>query len=197
MRDFEILVAQTIGFLSLWAVIDRHVRQHGPIPQARTFTLVNSWFYSAVSFVLFCLIMSPSHEATVRHLFHASKFYEYVDVLGVRAGGGDVDLHFGFHHLTTPYLSYVRVVLHSQGWRVLASLNTLHHGFMYAYFGGAVFLRRVLVVTGSAQLVVGICGEIVLLRRIESKVMWPHVVGLSLLSAYLVLWVRDVRMRRR
>ncbi|KAI5464949.1 hypothetical protein BGZ63DRAFT_421938 [Mariannaea sp. PMI_226] len=199
-ESIEFVVAQTVGFVTIWIAIDGYVRRYGPIIQARKFTLINSWVYSAFSFWLFYRILSPTHEANARTLYHASKLYEYVDVLGVRAGGGDIDLHFGFHHLTTPYLSYVRVVLHSEGWRVLASLNALHHGFMYAYFGGAGFLRQTLMVTGSMQLAVGICGEAVMLQRkwgVEGQLLWPHVTGLCFLSAYMVLWVREVKMKWR
>ncbi|KAF7554555.1 hypothetical protein G7Z17_g2858 [Cylindrodendrum hubeiense] len=194
------MVGQTIIFVATWIAIDRYVSQHGPIAQARNLTLINSWVYSAASFALLFFILSPYHDETARRIYHASKFYEYVDVLGVRAGGGVIDLHFGFHHLTTPYLSYVRVTLHSDGWWVLASLNTLHHGLMYAYFGGAGFLRRALEGTGTMQLAVGIGGEAWMLwGRLgkENQAVWPHAVGLGLLGAYLVLWVRDVRMRRR
>lgn len=194
------MIGQTFIFVITWIAIDHYVSRHGPIAQAKAFTLINSWAYSTASFILLFLILSPSHDETARRLYHASKFYEYVDVLGVRAGGGTIDLHFGFHHLTTPYLSWARVALHSDGWWVLASLNTLHHGLMYAYFGGAGFLRRALEGTGTMQLAVGIGGEAWMLWERwgkEGAAVWPHVVGLGLLSAYLVLWVRDVRMRRR
>ncbi|KAH7159730.1 hypothetical protein B0J13DRAFT_539523 [Dactylonectria estremocensis] len=194
------MVCQTLLFVAAWKGVDFYVSRHGPIARARKFTLLNSWIYSAASFALMILIASPSLEKTARGLYHASKFWEYVDVLGVRAGGGLIDLHFAFHHLTTPYLSYVRVILHSDGWRVLAILNTLHHGLMYAYFGGAGLLRPALEVTGTAQLVVGIGGEAWMLWKRLGKadeVVWPHAVGLGLLSAYLVLWVRDVRKRRQ
>lgn len=199
-QDTSFMVGQTLIFITIWIAIDRYVSRHGPIPQARTFTQINNWAYSAASFILLFLIISASHDEIARRLYHASKFYEYLDVLGVRAGGGTIDLHFAFHHLTMPYLSYVRVVLHSDGWWVLAILNTLHHGLMYAYFGGAGFLRQALEATGTMQLVVGIGGEVWMLWGKwgkEDAAMWPHAVGLGLLSAYLVLWVRDVRMRRR
>ncbi|OBT92629.1 hypothetical protein VE01_09811 [Pseudogymnoascus verrucosus] len=98
-----LMLSQSALFITLWLTVRRHVSLHGPIPGARTLTTINSWFY------------------------HASKFYEYVDILNVLASGGEIDLHFGVHHLTTMYMTYARVLHHSEGWCVFAALNTAHH----------------------------------------------------------------------
>lgn len=191
---------QTATFVSVWAAIHRHVTRHGPITVARKVVLVNSWFYSLASAALLALMFIPRYQDTARKLYHASKFYEYVDILGVRAGGGDIDLHFAVHHLTTPYLTYVRVLHYSHGWRVVAALNAFHHVLMYAYFGGAGFLRPALPVTGTIQLLVGLGGEAWIWwhKKIDGEQpLWPHEFVLGLLTLYLVLWIRDLKEKAK
>lgn len=191
------MLLQSLVFISCWSAVSRYVSSNGPIPHARTLIWLNSWLYAAASLALLAAINSP-YQDEARYLYHYSKFYEYIDILLVRGTGGSIDLHFGFHHLTTPYLTHFRVRQHSQGWQVFASLNALHHAFMYAFFGGAGAFRRVLPYTGTAQLVVGILNELFVLRQSEEAHLpqWPNVCTILLLSAYLVLWVRDLRARR-
>lgn len=197
---YQLMVLQTAVFVTLWAAVHRKVSRHGPISYVRTFTRVNSWLYSAASLALTVLILSPQDELA-RCLFHASKFYEYVDVLLVRASGAEIDLHFAVHHLTTPWLTFVRVVRHGDGgWRPFAALNAFHHVLMYAYFGGADIFRPALPVTGTAQLIAGLAAETWLIRTkflSGEGLVWPNAFGLGLLSAYLVLHVRDLRIKAR
>ncbi|KAG8422785.1 hypothetical protein J3459_010070 [Metarhizium acridum] len=160
--------------------------------------MLNSWFYSLASAVLLGLMFVPQHEHVATRIYHLSKFYEYVDVLGVRAGGGEIELHFAVHHLTTPYLTYVRVLYYSQGWKVVAAPNAFHHVLMYAYFGGAGALRSVLPVTGTIQLLLGLGGEAWLLwkKRVGwEQPLWPHEFAISLFSIYFVLWLRELRQK--
>lgn len=191
------MILQSLGFIGCWSAVSHYVSSNGSIPQARTLIRLNSWVYAAASLALLAAINSP-YQDEARYLYHYSKFYEYIDILLVRSVGGSIDLHFGFHHLTTPYLTYFRVLQHSQGWHVFASLNALHHAFMYAYFGGASVFRRVLPYTGTAQLVIGIVNEGAVLSwsREQGLPQWPNVFTILLLSAYLVLWTRDLRARR-
>ncbi|SPO01664.1 uncharacterized protein DNG_04337 [Cephalotrichum gorgonifer] len=159
---------------------------------------VDVQLYAIASLILLVLILTPSLESHARGLYHASKFYEYVDIFNVRASGGVIDLHFGFHHLTTPYLTFIRVVQHSEGWKPFAALNAFHHGLMYAYFGGVEFTRPVLPWTGALQLVVGILVEAWVVReRLASGQgpLWPNVASGCILSAYLVLSTRELRLR--
>jgi hypothetical protein len=190
------LFLQTALFVSVWTLVHRHVAKHGPIAAARGAVRFNSWFYALASAALLVLILTPKFQHVASHLYHASKFYEYVDIIGVRASGGDIDLHFAVHHLTTPYLTYARVLHNSQGWQLVAALNALHHVLMYAYFGGAGFLRPALPVTGTIQLLVGLGGEMWVSWEKSANMepfLWPHGFVLGLLSIYLVLWIRDVR----
>ncbi|KAL1960750.1 hypothetical protein VTO42DRAFT_6580 [Malbranchea cinnamomea] len=181
--DIGAMFAQSATFIILWVSINHHVSQYGPLPHAFTCLKINDRTYALASLVLLILIIlahqDPYHyEDLARTAYHYSKFYDYIYVLSVRASGGEIGLHFGVHHLTTPYLTFFRVMRHSQGWVVFAALNAFHHVLMYAYFGGLGIVRPILPWTGGLQLVVGILREI-------------------LLSTYFVLFVRDLRLEWR
>ncbi|KAJ6437860.1 NADPH2:quinone reductase [Purpureocillium lavendulum] len=193
-----LMILQTLVFVAAWVVVDRYVKTRGPIALVRSITLLNSRFYALASAALLAMMLRPAYQDTARLLFHASKFYEYIDVLGVRAAGGEIGLHFAIHHLTTPYLTYFRVLSNHEGWQIVAGLNAFHHVLMYAYFGGAAGLRPALPVTGTLQLAVGIVGELWILTRKtmhHEAPLWPNVLTLGLLGTYLVFWLRDLRAR--
>lgn len=198
-RPITLMISQSLVFILTYLSLHFFVSRHGPIRGASTLIKINSWFYSAASLTLFILMLFPSHDLLARRLYHASKFYEYVDILNVRAAGGSIDLHFGFHHLTTPYLTYSRVLEHSASWRPFAMLNAFHHTLMYAFFGGAAGLRSLLPWTGCLQLLVGIAVEGWLVRgRMRSEEdAGPNWLAGCLLTAYLVLFTRDLVLRSR
>jgi hypothetical protein len=110
------------SFLIARFIIHR-VKNHRPIRVARTIMKYNSIIYSAFSLVLFfgilasfwvdisstpnlslrTLICSPSTsnlDQRLRYTYHASKFYEYIDIFNVLAVGSVVNTHFWFHHFT-------------------------------------------------------------------------------------------------
>jgi len=193
-----LMFLQTAIFVIAWVSVKHHVAKNGPIRQARTVTKINSWVYAAAAFGLMVITLLPSYDAVGRQLYHYSKFYEYIDILAVLASGGAIDLHFGFHHLTTPYFTFFRVLQHSDGWQVFGAANAFHHMLMYAYFGGASFLRPLLDTTGSIQLLAGITTDLwIAYRKMGSggEPIWPNLFGAGLLTAYLVLWFRDLRIR--
>jgi hypothetical protein len=194
---FILMLVQSLIFIAAWLAIHSHVSRHGPIAGARTFTKYNSIFYSTASAILLFLILSSAHERLAKTLYHASKFYEYVDVLGVRAGGGEIGLHFGVHHLTTPYLTFFRVLQDSEGWQIFTALNAFHHVLMYAHFGGLVSMRRVLLITGGVQLMVGIAVDVFLVSMRmwngSGLPLWPNMLSITLLSTYLVLWLDELK----
>jgi hypothetical protein len=202
-RDFMVL--QTILFLTTWFTLHLLTVYNGPYPSISTLTKYNSRFYSLVSFVLLLLIISPfpSHEPLAREGYHLSKIYEYVDIFGVVAAGGTVDLHFGFHHTTTVWLTWVRVLPEgdNDGWKWFAAANATHHVLMYAYFGGwnGERVRRTLLVTGQAQLVVGMVADVVVAwgRWQRGEEMWRMGVSGGLLGAYMVLSLREMAQRER
>jgi hypothetical protein len=190
----------TYVYHCVWALTRCHVLQHGPIPQARMFTKINSRLYSASSLLFIFIALSLNHQDFAKRLYHFSKFWEYVDVLGVRASGWIIDLHFGFHHLVTPYMTFFRILHNSEGWLSMALPNAFHHVLMYAFFGGVSFLQPILPITGSIQLLFGLGMDIRLLaRKIVSgaEPIWPHFFGTELLGVLLTLWIRDLGIRAR
>ena len=201
----------TIVFVSLWLLVSLCVRYGILQPYVNAIRYVikcNSWLYSAASLVLLITMVSTSDEnegtgnspSTLRYAYHLSKFYEYLDVLFVRATCVPIDLHFGFHHLTTPYLTLIRVVQSSSSWRIGAMLNAAHHVLMYAFFGGAQILRPALPWTGTLQLVVGLTIESILIRNNwmmgDGRPVWPNITTACLLFSYLILFTRDLILRR-
>lgn len=201
------VVMSTVIFVSVWIAVAQHTRQRGPNTAARLLIKANSYFYSFVSLLLFLYIVQSKStkewsNSGAGYLYHLSKFWEYIDIILVTATRGTIDLHFAFHHLTTPYLTYVRVIRYAEGgtWKGFAALNTLHHVLMYAFFGGWNFLRPALPFTGCLQLVAGILVEIWEIQRKFTKTekndgIWPHLVTGGLLACYLILFIRDLRMR--
>lgn len=193
-----LMLLQTCLFVMAWYYLHRHVESHGPIRGAARVTTINSRVYAIFSLCLFFIIISPNHEPLARRLYHASKFYEYVDVFNVRASGGKIDLHFGFHHLTTCYLTFARVVHDSRGWKPFAALNALHHALMYAYFGGMQLPRPALPWTGAFQLIVGIVADVQVAREkmeMNEENVWTNVFSGCLLATYLILSTRELLLR--
>jgi len=196
------MVMQSGLFATTWAILQRHMRARGGRPHtlAQQTTKLNSRLYAAASLLLLVSIII-SDRPTAGRLYHASKFYEYVDILNVVASGGAVDLHFGFHHLTTPWLTFFRV-LGSGGdggsWRWFAACNAAHHVLMYAYFGGWAGVRPVLDYTGVGQLVVGITVEVwEVFAPARRGAAAQHVFAGGLLACYLVLSLREMTLRRK
>ncbi len=201
------MALQSLLYLTLWQTTTHLVQRHGPSTTiAPLFTKLNSRLYSLLSLLLFLLIiLSPSqHDSLARTLFHLSKFYEYIDLLGVAAAGSTIDLHFGFHHLTTPWLTFVRVLSAEgcEGWRWFGAANTAHHGLMYAYFGGwqAPWVREVLLWTGQVQLGIGMVADgWVVGKKLGDGggigEVWRFLVSGALLGVYWVLQRREMRLR--
>jgi hypothetical protein len=216
------LLTFTLLSTTTWLSLHIYVRHYGPISVARRIIKVNSWIYTIVSLLMFLLVIAaPSSPtgpgtgttkeyhhlfpaASTRYIYHLSKFYEFLDIFLVCAAGSPINLHFAFHHLTTPYLTFVRFLPDREGWRPFAAANTIHHVLMYAYFGGASLLRPILPVTGTLQLVVGIVVDLVVgvgMYRTSHEddgdgLCWPYFASAGLLGVYLVLHVRDLRARR-
>ncbi|KAK9345906.1 hypothetical protein V1522DRAFT_405707 [Lipomyces starkeyi] len=208
------ILCPTVVFVTTAAFIRSRVLSHGPLPMSSTLIKFNNRFYGAVSlWFLFTILLShmtasysanslfwllPT-DADRRYAYHLSKFYEYIDILLVLANGGQVALHFGFHHLTTPVLTYVRVLKHHQGWELFATLNALHHVLMYSYFGGISAFRPILKWTGTLQLVMGILAEIrmIWVKLADGEVVWPNMIASLLLVCYMMLFVREIKMEGR
>ncbi|KAK9371803.1 uncharacterized protein V1513DRAFT_454445 [Lipomyces chichibuensis] len=205
------ILCPTVVFVTTAIFVRGRVLSHGPLPMTSTLIKFNNRLYGLASlwFLLTILLsrMTASYsdssllwllptDGDRRYAYHLSKFYEYIDILLVLANGGQVALHFGFHHLTTPVLTYVRVLKHHEGWELFATLNALHHVLMYLYFGGISAFRPILRWTGTLQLVMGILAEIriIWVKLANGEVVWPNMIAGFLLSCYMMLFVREIRM---
>ncbi|KAK1749570.1 hypothetical protein QBC47DRAFT_395664 [Echria macrotheca] len=195
-----VMVLQTTLFLTAWLTIYLLIQLYGPYPVISSLTRYNSRIYSFLSLLLLLLILSP-YETLAREAYHLSKIYEYIDIFGVVAAGGHVGLHFGFHHTTTVWLTFVRVLPEgeNEGWRWFAAANAAHHVLMYAYFGGwnGELMRRVLVVTGLVQLGLGMVVDAVVAwgRWYGLGGWWRMAVSGALLGGYMVLSLMEMRQR--
>ncbi|KAH8903550.1 hypothetical protein BR93DRAFT_190265 [Coniochaeta sp. PMI_546] len=187
---------QTLIFIVIWVLLRRHVATLGPLPAARRFSKFHNILYSTFNIALLVFILLPPADSDflARRIYHITKTYEYMDILTVCASGSPIALHFAVHHLTTPWLSLCRVLYNSDGWRIGAVLNVFHHIIMYAYFGGLTTVRRVLPVTGMAQLLIGLVVEVIVARKkiLDEREVWPNVLAMTLALTYLGLFVREL-----
>jgi hypothetical protein len=155
-----------------------------------------------------------------RYFYHLSKFYEYNDTFLFIAQGNEMGLHFAIHHLTTPWYTTYRVLRDYEGWWIFALLNSGHHVFsksrrtgilstmsflltvtvvVYGYFAGATWTKPILVWTRNIQLIAGILTDVFLIRKktLTGEDVFGHWVGAVLLTTYLFLHRREVRMMER
>ncbi|KAL2863185.1 uncharacterized protein BJX67DRAFT_384930 [Aspergillus lucknowensis] len=207
LGTFSVLSAST------WLLIHLYVRTNGPIPGTRAVIKANSWFYATMSLLMLIATLTTTTTPNntddddnkafpVRYTYHVSKFYEFLDILLVAASGGHIGLHFGFHHLTTPYLTFFRFLNNPAGgsWRVFAALNTFHHVLMYAYFGGAQVVRPFVPWTGGLQLIASVAVDVVVVWERYGGGgggggdIWPYVFSACLVGTYFGLYLRDLRM---
>ncbi|KAK9319837.1 ELO family [Lipomyces orientalis] len=205
------IVYPTAAFATVAVLLRRYIQSHGAFPIAPVLIKFNSRLYAGISLWFFLTILFSRTtssqslgrgyvnwllptETSRRCAYHLSKFYEYLDIFLVLANGGQVALHFTFHHLTTPILTYVRVLQHHEGWEIFAALNALHHALMYAYFGGVSAFRPLLRFTGVLQLVIGILVEIriIFARLAVGGIVWPNIMAATLLVCYMVLFIREM-----
>jgi hypothetical protein len=217
MTSVPAVILATGMFLFLWSTLKRYVERHGPLSFAPRTTRLNSQLYSVFSLGLAGLFVNDVFDfcgeassttggvesrlytlssADLAYVYHLSKFYEYVDVFNLVVGGHPIGPHMAFHHLTTPVLTYFRVP-NASDWQPFAFFNCFHHFWMYAYFGGASWFRRVLPVTGWLQLVVGIGVDAYRLVTAEGGREDPGVfsgaVSILLLTRYAMLFQEELR----
>lgn len=132
--------------------------------------------------------------ADLAHMYHVSKFYEYVDVFNLVGQGTAIGPHMAFHHLTTPFYTYFRVLNASQ-WQVFAFCNCVHHFFMYAYFGGVGLFRPILPVTGWIQLAAGIAVDVFycVSEGKEAPETRNRAIGIMILARYAMLFYEELK----
>lgn len=210
MTSLQAVILATGPFVFLWSTLRGYVERHGPLSLslARHTTRLNNQLYAVFSLGLAGLILNdmlPSggtkrietfglSSSDLAYVYHLSKFYEYVDVFNLVAAGHPIGPHMAFHHLTMPFLTFFRV-LHATTWEVFALLNCLHHFFMYAYFGGVFWFRRVLPVTGWLQLAAGIGIDVYYLvtNGREAPEAFNRAVSVLLLTRYALLFYEELK----
>jgi hypothetical protein len=211
------VVTSTATYVLVWKLIHVRVKQYGPVKYANIVLHRHSCVQVIVSFALLLLILlslAPLnvHSTTVlqiiqandaflpRYSLHCSRFFEYLDIIFFVASGNTPDAHFVFHHLTTPYLTYFRVMNDYELWQVFTGLNGVHHVLMHLFFAGVTCTQAVLPWTRYIQLIVGIACDLYIGRTrmmVGDKACTGYAVSAALLSCYLVLLTRELRARRQ
>ncbi|KAK4240533.1 hypothetical protein C8A03DRAFT_41951 [Achaetomium macrosporum] len=196
---------QSLLYLSVWGLTSLLVRVYGP---SKTIAPIHG-IQQPLLFPRLPFPILP--HPLLRTLYHLSKFYEYLDILSVTAAGGAINLHFAFHHLTTPWLTFVRVLPDDppgchEGWRWFAAANAAHHVLMYAYFGGlgqTQLVREVLFWAGEVQFCIGMLadGWVVWERLVVEgegvQELWRFLVSAGLLGTYWILNRSELREKER
>jgi GNS1/SUR4 family len=129
-------------------------------PLAKSAHRVNNNVYALFSALLclsFIVVRNPESQHTLGYVYHLSKFHELLDIYLFLLSGYIPNSHFAIHHATTPLMTADSVISQAgTEWRWPAITNTIHHFFMYSFFGGRSEFRLVFPITGTAQLLVGI-----------------------------------------
>jgi hypothetical protein len=218
LTTFTEELAWTGVFAALWVAMRLRVLKSGPMRNAASILHLHTCAQVAVSLYLLTvtlLSLAPTARSSTgsygkvlqairkddaflpRYSYHLSKFYEYLDIILFVADGGKVDLHFGFHHLTTPYLTFFRILTGYEGWQLFAALNAAHHVLMYAFFAGLTATHPLLPYTRYIQLIVGLLWEgWIVWHKGSGRSVQPNVVAILLLTCYLIFLAREIRLRR-
>ena len=169
-------------------------RRRRGFPLAKSVQRINNNAYAIFSLIL-CLYLvlplQPEFQQKLGYIYHLSKFYEAVDIYLFLLSGYFPNAHFAVHHLTTPALTADSVIDQPVAdWRLPAILNAIHHFFMYSFLGGRQKFRKILPITGTTQLVVGIwkAGAIVMKTGGERGI-----IAVSLYLVYAVLYAKELR----
>ncbi|KIW19272.1 hypothetical protein PV08_03566 [Exophiala spinifera] len=203
LTSLQSVILSSGPFVFFWSTLRGYIERYGAFPFARTTTRLNSQAYSVVSLVLAYLILNDVyhfHEirgiksSVLAYVYHLSKFYEYIDVFNLVANGQSIGPHMAFHHITTPFLTFFRV-LNASDWQLFAFLNCFHHFWMYAYFGGVSAFRPILPVTGWLQLAAGIAldARYLVLNGMKAPESRNRSIAILLLTRYAMLFYEELR----
>lgn len=150
-------------------------------------------------FSIFYLLYWQTYAEELVFLFYMSKMYEFLDLVLVVLTHNEqvVGAHFRVHHITTA--SVVWASFYAQHDKALTAVhmlpiltNTIHHMFMYLYFGGVTRFRKLMPFTGTIQLVVGVL--VVLLSMWEKQQTGlQDLYVLCMYAIYLTCQIRDVK----
>ncbi|OQV05936.1 hypothetical protein CLAIMM_10588 [Cladophialophora immunda] len=203
LTSLQSVILTTGPFVFLWSTLKGYVARNGPFAVARPITRLNSQVYALFSLGLAYLILNDVfhfhdleqvQSADLAYVYHLSKFYEYIDVFNLVAAGTAINPHMAFHHITTPFLTYFRV-LNATDWQLFAFLNCLHHFWMYAYFGGVSSFRPILRVTGWVQLIAGIGLDVYYFATHGQGAPEARnrAIGLMILTRYAMLYYEEIK----
>ncbi|ORX40098.1 hypothetical protein BD324DRAFT_616250 [Kockovaella imperatae] len=206
LLDLRSIVTTTVILATIQRGLAAFVARQGKSTIAKSLLKVHASIYSCICLCLVFTSLVPESKwptwiagnlPDAGYIYHYSKFYEYTDVVLVTLLGYEMDWHWGFHHPTTPYLTYARCVICPDGgsWRIFAAMNSFHHWLMYAAFAGYTFGRPYMGYTGLSQLTVGVIIEVYrgYLKFAQGgglQEIWPHGVAGTLLFIYWVFFVR-------
>ena len=206
LTSLQSVLLTTGPFVFFWSTLRRYVSRNGALSFARPLTLLNSQLYALFSLALGYFILNDVfhlHEdilgvrlktSDLAYIYHLSKFYEYIDVFNVVAAGSEVGPHFAFHHITTPVLTYFRV-LNASDWQLFTFLNCFHHSLMYSYFAGVASLRPILPLTGWLQLGAGIALDVYYCATHgrDGPETTNRAISIMLLTRYAMLFYEELK----
>jgi GNS1/SUR4 family len=195
---------------SLWSTIQIHIffilvglglnafmkfRSRQGFAPAKSAHILNNNIYAIFSALLcLALLFDPDSQLKLGYIYHFSKFYESLDIYFFLLSGSIPNAHFAVHHATTPFITADSVIGHSSAeWRWPAITNTLHHFFMYSFFGGRSEFRIVLPITGTAQLLVGVWKAGTMAVETSGE---KGSIALVLYVVYAMLYVKELRDTR-
>jgi hypothetical protein len=151
--------------------------------------------FSAILCLSILLTRHPESQRKLGYIYHLSKFYESLDIYLFLLSGYIPSAHFAIHHATTPLITADSVIGYAaQEWRWPAITNALHHFFMYSFYGGRREFRRLLPITGTTQLAVGIwkAGTIAVATS-----GGKGSIALGLYLVYATLYAKELRDSKR
>lgn len=209
LTSLQSVILTTGPLVFLWTTSRRYIQRNGPLSIAQITTTLNNQLYSLFSLGLAGLLLNDVFQFhplgdiiktnNLAYIYHLSKIYEYIDIFNLVASGKIIGPHMAFHHLTTPFLTHLRV-LNATDWQAFALLNCFHHFWLYGYFGGVAVFRRILPVTGWVQLVVGIGVDVFWLSqnwKNENPEATNRLISVLLLTRYAMLFYEELRTGRQ
>ncbi|EXJ61871.1 hypothetical protein A1O7_02301 [Cladophialophora yegresii CBS 114405] len=203
LTSLQGVILTTGPFVFLWSMLRGYVSRNGPFSFARPFTRLNNQLYALFSLALAYFILNDVFHfseldgidsSDLAYICHLSKFYEYIDVFNLVAAGTEIGPHMAFHHITTPFLTYFRV-LNASDWHLFAFLNCFHHFWMYSYFGGVSSFRSILPLTGWMQIGAGIALDVYYCatQGREAPEAKNRAISIMLLARYAMLFYEELK----
>ncbi len=206
LTSLQSVILTTGPFVFFWSTLRRYISRNGAFGFARPFTRLNNQLYALFSLGLGCLILNDVfhfqndvagldlNTSDLAYIYHLSKFYEYLDVFNLVAAGTEIGPHMAFHHITTPFLTYFRI-LNASDWQLFAFLNCLHHFLLYSYLAGVSALRPILPLTGWLQLGGGIGLDIYycVTHGRDAPESTNRAISIMILTRYAMLFYEELK----